>query len=68
LGSGILIEIFSISLNMFKLLSNLLFDSFKLMSFADNSEKYSFKNARLHLTIFKNVRRSYIFILKLFYK
>jgi hypothetical protein len=37
---------------MFKLLSNWLFDTSKLVSFVDNSDKYNFKNAKLHLTTF----------------
>jgi hypothetical protein len=36
------------------------------MSFVNNSDKCNFKNAKIHLNTFKNLRRSYSFILKLF--
>jgi hypothetical protein len=42
------------------------FDASKLVSFVDNSDKYNFKNVKLHLTTCKNLRCSYIFIIKLF--
>jgi hypothetical protein len=59
------IKQFSTSLNMFKLLSNRLFDFSKLVSHVDNSEKYNFKNVKLYLTTCKNLHCSYIFIVKL---
>jgi hypothetical protein len=31
------------------------------VSLVDNSDKYNFKNPKLHLTTYKNLRRSYIF-------
>jgi hypothetical protein len=52
-------------LNMFKLLSNWLFDFSKLVSFVYNPDKYNFKNPNQHLTIYKNLRRSYIFFCKI---
>jgi hypothetical protein len=47
---------------------NCLFDSSKLMSFEDNSDKYNFKNPKLHLTTCKNVGRNNIFLVKKFWK
>jgi hypothetical protein len=52
-------------LNMFKLLTNRLFDSSKLVSFVDNPDEYNFKNSKLHITTCKNLRRSYIFFCKI---
>jgi hypothetical protein len=65
LGLRIYIEIFSISLNMFKLLINWLFNSFKVVSFVDNSGTYNFKNSNLRLTTCKNLHRSFIFFCKI---
>jgi hypothetical protein len=53
---------------MYKLLNNWIFDSSKLVSFVNDSDKYNFTNAKLYLTTCKHFRCSYTFILKLLYK
>jgi hypothetical protein len=50
---------------MFKILSNWLFDSSKLVSYVDKSDTYNLNIAKLHLTTCKNLRRNYIFIVNL---
>jgi hypothetical protein len=45
---------------MLKLLWNWLLDCSKLVILVDYSDKYNFKNAKLHLTTCKNIRSSYI--------